>query len=107
VKGEQLRERVVAALQRSQVLTLQVNDVLAAFGLDDLDAAVERCAQGIVHQEIEDYGWDDETYHPTYPGGVGDLIRERTSLWRDSARRGLEAALTPPETVAKTERDDH
>jgi hypothetical protein len=102
----ELRERLAATLFYGHEAIEEGEDyaladaVLAALGLDDLDAAVERCAQGIVRQEIEDYGWDHERNRPTYPGGLGDLIRERTNLWRDNARRGLKAALiSPPEKL--------
>jgi hypothetical protein len=97
VKGE-LQERIARALaawyssddddRHWERHTGAAGIALVALGLDDLDAfatAVGRAAWVRQH----------ELGHRLPPLAIDDIVRT-----------GLEAALTPPETVAKTERDD-
>jgi hypothetical protein len=98
VKGE-LRERIARALaawyssddddRHWERHTGAAGIALVALGLDDLDAAVERATD-----------WLHES--PWSQCNMGS----DTCDTRPLARGVLEAALTPPETVAKKERDD-
>jgi hypothetical protein len=99
VRGE-LQERIARALaawyssddddRHWERYTGAAGIALVALGLDDLDAAVERATVALLRME----------------GAAEDEIEESWLIaWRDHSRAALEAALTPPETVAKKERD--